>query len=103
MPSIDTEVVILESSAVLFELLSDWPDATYRKVGRPPLAAERCARTLRPVEMPRKRPRSGVCSCGTCARCRDNDKWNRIFEEKFADPFYYGGIAVRHNSSLAGV
>ena len=24
--------------------------------------------------------------CGTCARCLDNAKWDRIFNEKFADP-----------------
>ena len=33
-----------------------------------------------------KRPR---CHCGHCERCQDNAKWERIFEEKFADPDYY--------------
>src|SRR5579863_1830437 len=31
------------------------------------------------------------CQCGSCQRCLDNAKWDRIFNEKFADPGYYGG------------
>lgn len=30
-----------------------------------------------------------VCRCGTCCSCRDNARWERIFETKFADPDYY--------------
>ena len=36
-----------------------------------------------------------VCRCGTCWSCRENARWDRIFEAKFADPDYYkrrGGI-----------
>jgi len=41
------------------------------------------------------------CQCGSCQRCLDNAKWDRIFNEKFADPSYYGGLVVRHSSTLA--
>ena len=37
---------------------------------------------------------------GTCLSCRDNAKWERIFAEKFADPTYYSGLAVRYQSPL---
>jgi hypothetical protein len=23
------------------------------------------------------------CQCGKCAECRDNEKWDRVFREKF--------------------
>jgi len=43
--------------------------------------------------------RSG--KCGTCARCLDNAKWERVFNEKFADPNYYKGSQIRNGSSLS--
>jgi len=41
------------------------------------------------------------CSCGTCKSCLGNARWDRIFKEKFDLPSYYGGLVVRHNSTLA--
>lgn len=41
------------------------------------------------------------CRCGSCKRCLDNARWNRIYSEKFADPEYYGSITLKHNSALA--
>jgi len=116
MPVIESELVVLESPAVLAQLLSGWPDHGSRRSARPritpapepriatqPLSAKPGAHPqprLRVVPRTREyRPRS--CSCGACDRCRDNARWNRIFEEKFADPSYYSGISIRHNSSLA--
>jgi hypothetical protein len=40
------------------------------------------------------------CKCGTCARCLDNAKWDRIFNEKFADPDYYSPQPLQQGSSL---
>jgi hypothetical protein len=40
------------------------------------------------------------CQCGRCKPCLDNARWERIFNEKFADPGYYNGPMVRHSSSL---
>jgi len=83
---------ILESPAALANLLAAWnPPAPVRRAGKP-------AVRIAPVAKPRRR-----CDCGACARCLDNAKWERIFNEKFADPCYYGSITLRHNSSLAGI
>src|SRR4051794_13723067 len=30
------------------------------------------------------------CRCGKCRQCLDDARWERIFNEKFADPNYYG-------------
>ena len=39
------------------------------------------------------------CHCGVCAQCQQNARWERIFQEKFADPDY-GSRLPRWNSSL---
>ncbi len=44
-----------------------------------------------------RRPR---CRCGTCRECADNARWERIFQEKFADPDYYNRSHIRHGSPL---
>lgn len=40
------------------------------------------------------------CQCGTCSKCLDNARWDRIFREKFADPDYYKPKPVPFGSSL---
>ena len=47
----------------------------------------------RPV--PRRR-----CTCGRCRECVENARWERIFEEKFADPTYYTRTVLRTDSCL---
>ena len=42
------------------------------------------------------------CACRQCAVCRDNARWERIFQEKFADPTYYSPRPPRRGSSLMG-
>ncbi len=44
--------------------------------------------------------RSRRCECGRCASCRENLRWERIFESKFADPDYYNRSGVPQGSSL---
>lgn len=41
------------------------------------------------------------CQCGTCTTCTENARWDKIFNEKFADPNYYKAQPVRHTSSLS--
>ena len=41
------------------------------------------------------------CQCGQCTWCLENARWNRIFNEKYADPTYYSGLMLRHSSTLA--
>lgn len=50
---------------------------------------------------PKRKYRSGRCDCGKCVRCIDNTRWSTVFDEKFADPFYYADKFLRHNSPLA--
>jgi len=38
------------------------------------------------------------CECGTCRLCLQNARWERIFQEKFADPFYYAPRGLPHDS-----
>ena len=63
----------LESSEVLNEILKDMrPNAAPQQ---PP---------------PRTHIRgSSRCECGLCKACKDAERWERIFNEKFADPTYY--------------
>jgi hypothetical protein len=41
------------------------------------------------------------CKCGVCPACLDNARWDRIFNEKFADPNYYRKPEPRQGSSLS--
>jgi hypothetical protein len=41
------------------------------------------------------------CSCGACAFCMDNARWERIFADKFADPTYYAPRLPRLGSTLS--
>ena len=50
----------------------------------PTLTASRFIRA--PYAMPKSKVR---CQCGKCPRCLDNARWERIYQEKFADPDYY--------------
>jgi hypothetical protein len=50
----------------------------------------------RPRRAPRRR-----CKCGECRNCQDDARWERIFQEKFADPYYYKREVVRFDSPLS--
>jgi hypothetical protein len=53
-----------------------------------------------PTSLKRPTRRVGRCRCGHCKQCIDNARWERIFNEKFADPYYYSARPIRHSSSL---
>jgi hypothetical protein len=40
------------------------------------------------------------CRCGQCSSCVEAAKWERIFQEKFADPDYYQQRPTLLGSSL---
>jgi len=64
---------------------------------------QRTPRRNRPTPVPAERSRSTSqrrCKCGLCGPCRDNARWDRIFNEKFADPDYYKATPVKFSSSL---
>ena len=52
-------------------------------------------RELRPAPEPRH------CSCGVCPFCVESARWEKIFNEKFADPDYYKERNPRFGSSLS--
>jgi hypothetical protein len=52
-----------------------------------------------PRERPAGRPRAH-CRCGRCPQCLENERWERIFTQKFADPDYYTRRHVRTSSPL---
>jgi hypothetical protein len=41
------------------------------------------------------------CQCGVCQTCQDSARWERIFQEKFADPDYYERRPPHQGSSLS--
>lgn len=45
-------------------------------------------------------PKLKRCRCGTCARCLEEARWERIFNERFADPDYYKSRPAHFGSSL---
>jgi len=47
--------------------------------------------------------RGQPCRCGRCKACLDNARWDRVFNEKFADDTYYIGMRLLHRSPLAGL
>ena len=47
------------------------------------------------------RDRRRRCRCGVCTQCLDNARWERIFQEKFADPTYYTVRWLRRDSTLS--
>jgi hypothetical protein len=38
--------------------------------------------------------RRQFCKCGKCKWCPENARWARIFNEKFANPAYYGRLGL---------
>jgi hypothetical protein len=47
-----------------------------------------------------KREQKANCRCKQCPACQDEARWERIFQEKFADPSYYGRNNFRTSSPL---
>jgi hypothetical protein len=46
----------------------------------------------------RRRP---CCRTGVCPSCIENARWERVFQEKFADPYYYSRGSLRSASPIA--
>ena len=45
-------------------------------------------------------PKVKRCHCGVCPRCLEEARWERIFNERFADPNYYKRRPAQFGSSL---
>ena len=62
-------------------------------------------RVHRPRTAPGRRTPAGGsraqrCDCRVCPACLENARWERIFQEKFADPNYYNQ-PLRRRSCLS--
>lgn len=80
------------------------PAARRLQSGKPASAAKPARGSGRQVGEAGKAPRQrGHCKCGHCKACLENARWERIFNEKFAVPGYYGGPAFKHSSTLSGL
>ena len=56
------------------------------------------------ARLARSRRASGRCRCGQCRNCQENARWERIFQEKFANSdYYHHDIRIRYASPLSGV
>lgn len=75
------------------EAFSDFLEAPRRARSLHRLRGEAFGSPARPV-----RPRR--CNCGKCAGCLENARWDKIFNEKFADPDYYAPRTPQLGSSL---
>jgi hypothetical protein len=52
------------------------------------------------VSLPKRLRRHG-CACGVCQTCLENARWERIFNEKFADHSYYNQRGPQFSSPLS--
>lgn len=47
---------------------------------------------------------TGRCHCGQCRNCQENARWERIFQEKFANSdYYHHDIRIRYASPLSSI
>jgi hypothetical protein len=73
----------------------------------PPPRKAAAAAPARLEQVPQARPAksrraSGRCQCGLCRTCQENARWERIFQEKFANSdYYHHDIRVRYASPLS--
>jgi len=61
----------------------------------------RIEKTLSTGTVDQPHPPEDRCRCGSCTPCQDAARWERVFQEKFADPDYYSRREGRHGSSLS--
>ena len=73
--------------------------ATHARICR--VRSARRKRSAPPAEnLVSRCPKVKRCHCGTCPRCMEEARWDRIFNERFADPDYYKGRPTHFGSSL---
>jgi hypothetical protein len=86
---------ILRRLLLQFEPNAGQPRLERRKYKR----RVRSAREIGPEDEAKTSARKR-CTCGECVTCRDNARWDRIFNEKFADHDYYKPRSVTFRSPL---
>jgi len=57
-----------------------------------------------PKRLVKPRRTAGRCACGQCRTCVENARWERIFQEKFANSDYYNHeIRIHYASPLSSI
>jgi hypothetical protein len=67
-----------------------------RNALRPPNAEKAFAKA---VPLPKRRRQD--CACGACHTCLENARWEKIFNERFADHSYYRNRGPQFSSPLS--
>ena len=68
------------------------------------MPAPRRPEIVPPQRVVKTRRSSGLCQCGECRTCQENARWERIFQEKFANSdYYHHDIRIRYASPLSSV
>ena len=76
--------------------------ALLASIGQPVRASRHRAQPVVITKTVRPHKAPGCPRGCTCRTCSDNARWERIFQEKFADPGYYSTPTTRNGSSLSG-
>lgn len=77
------------------------PPHSPRKAAAP---APRRMETVPHDRLIKARRTAGRCQCGQCRTCLENARWERIFQEKFANSdYYHSDIRIRYASPLSSV
>jgi hypothetical protein len=66
----------------------------------------RARRDLRGDQLAKARPQTARprrCTCGICPFCVENERWDRIFKQRFEDLTYYRRPLIGHSSSLSSM
>lgn len=89
----------LSDEKVLESLLSLWEQEQGKSKGRP--RGPQKSPDLEVYDAPAEKSFRRSCKCGTCHACVENARWERIFQQKFADPEYYNRRTVSLTSPLS--
>jgi|NGEPerStandDraft_6_1074524.scaffolds.fasta_scaffold541457_1 hypothetical protein len=76
-------------------------EALVASIGQPVRGSRHRAQAVVNPKPVRAHKASGCARGCTCRWCIDNARWERIFQEKFADPGYYSNPTTRNGSSLS--
>jgi hypothetical protein len=69
-----------------------------------PKSTRKAARAREELALESSRPTPRArCRCGSCRKCEEDARWERIFIEKFADPMYYAERVPSLGSPLASI
>jgi hypothetical protein len=89
----EVEPMELADPRMIEELL-----ATHAKISRGRTGRQKAA--LIAKDSNARHPKVRRCHCGTCPRCLEEARWDRIFNERFADPDYYKKRPAHFGSSM---